>query len=95
MSSASRVRAGARKPGGSDFAAGLAGRYRERLAGETLMVNELYVALLYRPSASAAVGLAARLLVRARPGNRRLETAAGLDVCAKLGADAGGLAGAL
>ena len=79
------VRPGARQPCGSDFAAGLAGRYNERLAGESLMRNELYVALLYRPSASAAVGLTAQLLVRARPGNRRLETAAGLEVCTKLG----------
>jgi len=79
------VRAGARQPCGSDFAAVLAGRYNERLAGESLMRNELYVALLYRPSASAAVGLTARLLVRARAGNRRLETAAGLEVCTKLG----------
>ena len=34
----------------------------ERLASETLMVNELYLALIYRPVLAAATGLAARVL---------------------------------
>src|SRR5689334_6300466 len=37
-----------------DFAAELDTKYRNRLAGETLMVNELYLAVLYRPTAGVA-----------------------------------------
>ena len=60
------------------------------------MRNELYVALAVPAERRAPqVGLTARLLVRARPGNRRLETAAGLEVCTKLGQTAGGLTRAL
>ena len=34
---------------GTAFADALARRYLERLAGETLMINELYLTLLFRP----------------------------------------------
>src|SRR5580765_483119 len=44
------------------FAAALARKYAQRLAGERLMVNEIYLSLLYRPAAGVATGLAARLL---------------------------------
>ena len=39
------------------FAAKLHAKYRGRLAGEILMVNELYLAVLYRPAAGRAAGL--------------------------------------
>ena len=42
--------------GGSGFAAQLERKYRERLAGETLMVNELYLSTVYRPTAGLATG---------------------------------------
>lgn len=48
----------------SGFAGQLAARYRERLAGDTLMVNELYVSLVYRPAAGAATSMASKLLSR-------------------------------
>ncbi|MGH8324805.1 MAG: VirB4 family type IV secretion/conjugal transfer ATPase, partial [Steroidobacteraceae bacterium] len=66
------------------FAQALARKYRERLATETLMVNELYLAVLYRPAATVATGLAARLLSRAQPDSSQLELADALDACAKL-----------
>jgi len=34
---------------GTAFADALARRYLERLAGETLMINELYLTLFFRP----------------------------------------------
>src|SRR5688500_20360366 len=40
----------------SGFAGALAQKYRERLAGETLMLNELYLSIVYRPLAGAATG---------------------------------------
>ena len=66
------------------FAQALAAKYRARLATETLMVNELYLAVIYRPVATVATGVIARLLSRAQPDASRLELADALDVCAKL-----------
>ena len=67
------------------FACQLATKYRDRLARETLMVNELFLALLYRPVANATTGVVARLLSRAQPAAARLELTDALDACAKLG----------
>ncbi|HMN43827.1 MAG TPA: VirB4 family type IV secretion/conjugal transfer ATPase [Povalibacter sp.] len=50
--------------GGDTFAERLAHRYRQRLAGETLMVNELYLSIVYRPAVGVTAGLAARLMQR-------------------------------
>ena len=72
----------ARSPG---FAHALAARYATRLAGETLMVNELYIALLFRPAAGLAAGLVSRALSRSGRRDRALELARSLDACAKLG----------
>ncbi len=69
-------------PGG--FAQDLATKYRARLATEALMVNELYLALIYRPAATVAGGVLARLLSRAQPDSPRLELSDALDSCAKL-----------
>jgi type IV secretion system protein VirB4 len=66
------------------FAQLLATKYRRRLASETLMLNELYLALLYRPVTTATTGIAARLLSRARPEGPDLELADALESCAKL-----------
>ncbi len=69
---------------GEGFAAVLAAKYRERLAGEAMMVNELYLALCYRPVAGRAVGLAARLLARTQAAPAAAELSDALDNCAKL-----------
>ena len=61
------------------FAQNLATKYRERLATETLMVNELYLAVVYRPVATVATGLVARLLSRTQPDASRLELNDALD----------------
>ncbi|HXS28562.1 MAG TPA: VirB4 family type IV secretion/conjugal transfer ATPase [Steroidobacteraceae bacterium] len=65
------------------FAASLARRYRRRLSGETLMVNELYLSLVYRPAAPAA-GWLTKLLSRARPNADALGLADALEACDKL-----------
>jgi type IV secretion system protein VirB4 len=67
-----------------EFAERLAGRYQARLSTETLMVNELYLSVAYRPIAGAAPNLVARLL-SAKAGEHRLaEHTDALDACEKL-----------
>ncbi len=73
-----------RAAAGSGFAAALAARYQERLAGETLMLNELYVALLYRPAPGVAAGALSRFLSRTHRGDAQRELAAALENCEKL-----------
>jgi len=68
----------------SGFAAALLDKYRERLARETLMVNELYVSVVYRPVAGSAAGLLARAVHRMQHGLSRSDTDAALDACDKL-----------
>jgi type IV secretion system protein VirB4 len=65
------------------FAASLARKYRRRLSGETLMVNELYVSIVYRPAAPAASWLA-RFISRARPDAAARGLADALESCDKL-----------
>ncbi|HUN76600.1 MAG TPA: VirB4 family type IV secretion/conjugal transfer ATPase [Steroidobacteraceae bacterium] len=69
---------------GEGFAGALEGRYRERLAGVTLMVNELYLSLVYRPTVGAATSLTSKLLSRAQAGHSALELEDSLDACEKL-----------
>src|SRR5579863_4644674 len=59
-----RASAAWRADGGDGFADALCERYRSRLARESLMVNDLYLAIVYRPVVDAATGLLARFLRR-------------------------------
>lgn len=59
-------------------------RYRQRVAGETLMVNELYLALVYRPQVGQVTGAAAKLLAKSSSANSAQEMRDALEVCAKL-----------
>lgn len=69
----------------SGFAEMLARKYSERLAGETLMVNELYLSIVYRPVAGAGSGAASKLLSRAVRGRENADLLASIDACEKLG----------
>ena len=71
-------------PSGNGFAEVLTARYGERLAGEELMVNELYLAVLYRPAAGLSAGLLSRALTRTRYIAAELELREALDACMKL-----------
>ncbi len=66
------------------FAAALHTRYRSRLANETLMINEVYLALVYRPNSGAATGLISKVLARAQRDESQLARADSLDACEKL-----------
>ena len=70
------------------FVKTLSQQYRARLARETLMVNELYLAIVYRPVSGVVGGIANGLLAqtcsrfaRREPG---LEIADALEQCSKL-----------
>ncbi|MBS0448538.1 MAG: VirB4 family type IV secretion/conjugal transfer ATPase [Proteobacteria bacterium] len=65
------------------FAADLAARYRQRLAGETLMVNELYLTLVYRTQPTRVGAAASNLLRRTDPAADGIELRDALDECAK------------
>ncbi len=66
------------------FADRLHARYRRRICEETLMHNEVYLSVLYRPAAGLAAGLLARTLARTRRDASRQELAEALDACEKL-----------
>jgi type IV secretion system protein VirB4 len=72
---------GSFRPG---FAADLNAKYRKRIAGETLMVNELYLSLLYRPAPGTAQGLTLKALTSAHSREAALERASSIEVCDKL-----------
>ncbi len=66
------------------FAAELDAHYRSKVAGELLMVNELYLSLIYRPQPTAVGSAALRLLRRTQTvlqSDAELRDA--LDECAK------------
>jgi type IV secretion system protein VirB4 len=66
------------------FASTLHSKYQNRLTNETLMLNEVYLALVHRPTSGAATGLASKVLIRTqRDGSRRVFADA-LDACEKL-----------
>lgn len=64
------------------FAEKLAFDYQRRLSREQLMLNELYLSVLYRPTAGAGTNLLARLLERRRAAPYGMQEA--LDGCEKL-----------
>ncbi len=77
---------GGDRPGSAprDFADHLWRRYSRRICGETLMQNEVYLSVLFRPAAGLATGLLSRLLSRTQRDNSRLELTDALDACEKL-----------
>jgi type IV secretion system protein VirB4 len=69
---------------GCTFADKLAQRYQERLSGETLMVNELFLTILYRPVTGAAPTLVSKFLSRREKDDSRGAGLDTLEACAKL-----------
>jgi type IV secretion system protein VirB4 len=66
------------------FADELQRRYRRRLRDETLMLNELYLAVAYRPVAGKATGLLSRAIAGTQKDALRAELIDALDACDKL-----------
>lgn len=69
-------------PVGNGFAESLAAGYQRRLSQELLMVNELYLSIVYRPLVGAATGVLASLM-RQR-GATGVDESEALDACEKL-----------
>jgi type IV secretion system protein VirB4 len=69
---------------GPGFAERLVRRYQERLATEILMVNELYLTLLYRPVTGAAPSLVSRILSSRKAVTAEAGRVESIDACAKL-----------
>src|ERR1035441_8075629 len=66
------------------FADRLLARYQQRICGETLMQNEIYLSVLYRPAAGLATGLVSRVLARTERDGVQRELAEALHACEKL-----------
>ncbi|HTB86785.1 MAG TPA: VirB4 family type IV secretion/conjugal transfer ATPase [Steroidobacteraceae bacterium] len=66
------------------FADGLHDKYRHRLANETLMLNEVYLAIVHRPTAGVATGLASKAWARAQRAGAKMALNDALDACEKL-----------
>jgi type IV secretion system protein VirB4 len=71
-------------PGSAGFAHLLANRYESRLAGETLMQNELYLSVVYRPAPGRATDWASRVLRRTQRQGAAAQLRDALDACEKL-----------
>lgn len=69
----------------ASFARSLAAKYAHRLAAEALMINEVFLAAIYRPASGVATGIVSRILSRAQADNSRLALADALEACEKLG----------
>jgi len=83
-----RRRAAGLKPesgrAGSDFAGGLANKYWQRLTDERVMINELYLAVVYRRTVGAATGTVSRLLRKSGNAGVSQSCAEALEACEKL-----------
>jgi type IV secretion system protein VirB4 len=67
------------------FAGGLHRKYQDHLSGETLMVNEVFLSLVYRPWAGVAGGLISSALSRKAAASLQAQVSDAVDVCEKLG----------
>jgi type IV secretion system protein VirB4 len=75
---------GNQRPTESFFADGLHGKYHHRLANETLMLNEVYLAIVHRPTSGMATSLMSKVLARAQHAGSKWALADALDACEKL-----------
>lgn len=66
------------------FAREVEERYRRKMAGERVMVNELYLSLVYRPQPTRIGNFALRFLKKTDRDGERTELADSLDSCAKM-----------
>ncbi len=65
------------------FATEVEQRYRRKIAGERLMVNELYLSLVFRPQPTRIGQAALRFLKKADPDAERAELEDSLEECTK------------
>ena len=66
------------------FADGLHDKYHQHLATETLMLNEVYLAIVHRPTAGVATSLVSKVLARTQSAAPKMALSDALDACEKL-----------
>src|SRR6202167_5246390 len=66
------------------FAADLNAHYKERLSGERLMVNELYLSVVYRSTTGVVTDWTSKVLSRTTRDAVALDVRAAIDACEKL-----------
>lgn len=69
---------------GKGFAAELNAHYKERLSGERLMVNELYLSTVYRSTTGVVTNWTSKVLSRTSRDAVELDLRAALEACEKL-----------
>jgi type IV secretion system protein VirB4 len=67
-----------------EFASQLNEHYKERISGERLMVNELYLATVYRSTTGVVTNWTSKILSRTSRGAVELDLRSALDACEKL-----------
>jgi type IV secretion system protein VirB4 len=72
------------EPAEDGFAHRLAAKYRAKLATQTLMVNDLYLSVVYRPIAGAAPNALGKLFRDRRPAPQAISLADARENCEKL-----------
>lgn len=68
----------------TSFAEDLAAKYVRRLQSENLMVNEVYLAVVYRPATRRATGALSRILAMGRRDETTMALADALESCEKI-----------
>ncbi len=66
------------------FADGLHRKYHDRLANETLMLNEIFLAIVHRPTFGVASGVVSKALAKAQRAGSKISLMDALDACEKL-----------
>lgn len=79
-----RERASQLRSSASGFAAELHRKYQDHLSGETLMINEVFLSLVYRPLPGVAGGLVSSALSKKQARSMQAEISDAVDVCDKL-----------
>jgi type IV secretion system protein VirB4 len=59
-------------------------KYHQRLSNETLMINDVYLSVVHRPTPGLATGLVSMVLAKTQRAGARLALGDALDVCEKL-----------
>jgi type IV secretion system protein VirB4 len=74
----------ATRQSGRPFAGALHTKYRSRLTKEILMTNEVYLAVVYRPTSGMATSVVSKILARVQRDRSPLDVGDALDACEKL-----------
>jgi type IV secretion system protein VirB4 len=72
------------EPRAASFSDRLQRKYHQRLSNETLMVNDVYLSVVHRPTLGLATGLVSKALAKTQRAGSKLALRDALDACEKL-----------